>query len=106
MEKVICAVIGFAISSILMYGFDKLIKKYKKKPLWLGFLPNTLAAIVHMILIFLTVPFFCLMFICGILVYNYTLSGDTLQLVLTILLSIFGCFYTTLITSDMSSRRK
>ena len=106
MDKLICAVISFLISSVLMYVFDKLIKRYKKKPLWLGFLPTTLAAIVHVILAFLTVPFFGLMFICGIIVYNYALSGDTLQLILTILLSIFGCFYTTLITSDMPTRRK
>ena len=106
MEKVISAIIGFVLSGVIMSAFDKLIKKYKKKSLWPGFLPNTLAAIVYIIFVFLTVPFFCLMFICGIMVYNYASSGDTVRLILTILLSVLGCFYTTLIVSDMSSRRR
>jgi hypothetical protein len=104
--KVICAIIGYLLSCVLMYCFDKLIKKYKKTPILFELLPDTLAGIVYMVLIFLTIPFFSLQFICGILVYNYAVVGDLLKIIITIFLSIFGCFYTTLITSNMPSRRK
>lgn len=105
MKKFICGIVGFLFSCLFGSFIDKLVKKYKKKPLLSKTLPSLVVFIIGVIAIVLASIFCCLCFTWGMVVYDYLIAGDIKGALLTALIAVIGIIYLAVITDDLPRKK-